>query len=235
MITLQLARDRPHGAGGLPALPVDEPFASLRGCLRQLSDDLVPPNEVVSRVVEPGEEVVLYVCRGSIELDAHLGRTVTLLAGDFARLSVPARTDVTVSNPSQRMNAHVYQVLFSADSGQPVRSFDRRRFTVAERSGLGCVVAAANLRGEAMRLHHDARVYSGVLQRGEHVVHELHPGRVAWVQLIQGSISVSGTEIMPGDRVCVSSQRTASLTSRNFSEVLVIDVIAPERGNGHGQ
>lgn len=228
VITLQRARDRPTGVGGGPASPTDEPFASLKGCLRQLAAEVVPPKAAVGRVMKAGEEVVLYVYEGSVELDARLGHEVELLAGDFARLTVEARTEITVFNTSHRTTARVYQVLFGSEPSGVVKSFDRRRFTVAERAGLGCLIAGEGLRREGMMLHHDARVYSGVLQRGQHVVHDLSPGRVAWVDIIQGEVSVSGTNILAGDRVCVSGQRTASLTSGRLSEVLLIDITAPE-------
>lgn len=226
MITLQRARDRPKAIAGGHGVAADEPFASLRGCFEQLTADPLGPLESVTRHMARGAEVVIYVFEGNVDFDDGLGHTASLLAGDFVRLSAVQATEIVVANPRDDETARVYQVHFGPSATGIGELIERRRFTAADRERL-CLVATSEHQAGAMHLRHDAAVHSGRLQRGQHVVHELSTGRVAWVQVVQGNVSVSGTSLLAGDRMCVSRQRTASFTAQQHSEVLVVDVATP--------
>ena len=228
MITLQRARDRPQGPEGRAVHPADEAFGALRGCFEQLTSETVEPGQNLVRPMAAGAEVVVYVGEGSLDFNDGLGRAGSLIAGDFLRLTAATNIGFSVSN-SSLSPARVYQIYLSPAALSVEPASEQCHLTVAERRGLGCVVASRDGRGGSMRLLHDTCIHSGVLRAGQHVVHVLTVGRVAWVHVVEGQVSVAGTNIRAGDRVCVSRQRTASITAHQPSEVLLIDVIASTR------
>jgi len=81
-----------------------------------------------------------------------------------------------------------------------------KRFSAAERRDGLCVVASPDGRKGSLRIHQDALVYSAMLDPGQHVVHELSPGRKAWLHVVQGEITL-------GDLVLTTVMALVSRTS----------------------
>ena len=69
-------------------------------------------------------------------------------------------------------------------------------------------------------------MYSAVLERGQHVVHELTSGRSAWLHLVQGEVTLGDLVLTTGDGAGISAERSVSLTARQESEFLLLDVRA---------
>jgi redox-sensitive bicupin YhaK (pirin superfamily) len=91
-------------------------------------------------------------------------------------------------------------------------------------SGQLCVVASRDARRGSLRLDQDAAVYSAMLERGRHVVHELAPGRRAWLHIVQGDATFGDIVLTTGDGVGVTAERAVSITARLRTEILLLDL-----------
>ena len=67
-------------------------------------------------------------------------------------------------------------------------------------------------------------LYSALLDCGQHVAHELVPGRGAWLHLVAGDVTFGDTVLTTGDGAGVTGERAVSLTAREVSEILLLDV-----------
>ena len=68
-------------------------------------------------------------------------------------------------------------------------------------------------------------MYSAILMRGQHVVHDVMPGRRVWLQVIEGELSVGDVVVgSAGDGVAVTSERAVPITAREGAELLLIDI-----------
>ena len=65
-----------------------------------------------------------------------------------------------------------------------------------------------------------------MLDRGQHVVHELVPGRTAWLHLVSGQATLDDVVLVTGDGAGVTAGRAVSLTAREETEILLIDLAA---------
>jgi len=65
---------------------------------------------------------------------------------------------------------------------------------------------------------------SALLGPGQHVVHELSPGRTAWLHLVQGEVMLGDVVLTTGDGVGVTAERAVSLTAREETELLLLDL-----------
>jgi hypothetical protein len=67
---------------------------------------------------------------------------------------------------------------------------EQHRFSAAERRGGICPVASQDARDQSLRIRQDAVVFSGMLDTGQHVVHQLGQGRCAWLQVALGALTL---------------------------------------------
>ena len=70
-------------------------------------------------------------------------------------------------------------------------------------------------------------LYSAILSPGHHVVHELAPGRCAWLHVVHGEVTLDDLVLASGDGVGLADERAVSLTAREASEILLVDVWQP--------
>ncbi|HVZ35549.1 MAG TPA: hypothetical protein VG963_24155, partial [Polyangiaceae bacterium] len=108
---------------------------------------------------------------------------------------------------------------------------DQKRFSAAERRGLLCVIASPDGRGGSLRIAQDALLHSALLEPGQHVVHELGPGRIAWLPLVEGEVALpDGILAAAGDGAGISEDRAVSFTAREASEILLLDLRVMREG-----
>ena len=65
---------------------------------------------------------------------------------------------------------------------------------------------------------------SALLDPGQHVVHELLPGRSAWLHLVQGEVTLGDVVLTTGDSAGVTAERAVSLTAQEETEILLLDL-----------
>jgi hypothetical protein len=65
--------------------------------------------------------------------------------------------------------------------------------------GSGLWARTSRARG-AVPLQQDATIYSAVLDAGQHVVHALRPGRIAWLHVVRGAVRLDELSLLVGGR-----------------------------------
>ncbi len=83
------------------------------------------------------------------------------------------------------------------------------------------IVASPDGRLGSLRIDQDALIYSSVLDPGHHAVHELLPGRSAWLHVICGEAASHDIILNRGDGVGVTTERSVSLTAHENAEILL--------------
>ena len=74
-----------------------------------------------------------------------------------------------------------------------------------------------------MTIHQDARIYAGLFDAGEAARHELASGRVGYVHVARGEVSVNGHRLSAGDAITTDAREVA-IDSGQAAEVLVFDL-----------
>ena len=73
-------------------------------------------------------------------------------------------------------------------------------------------------------------MYSTYLHTGNHIIHELKPGRTAWLHLVKGEILVNRLPLQTGDGIGLSGEKSVSFTAQMPSEILLFDLCEPVPG-----
>jgi redox-sensitive bicupin YhaK (pirin superfamily) len=67
-------------------------------------------------------------------------------------------------------------------------------------------------------------VYSVILDPGQHLVHSLLPERRAWLQVVEGELTLGDIVLSTGDSAGMTDERSVSLTARAELEILLLDL-----------
>ena len=199
-------------------------FADGFGMLETLDENRLPPGAEIPRYEHDAAEIVTYVREGTIACVDSTGHSSVIHAGEFERMTTSRGVWHSETNASRADWAHVFQIRLHGSDPARELAREHKRFSAAERRGVLRVVASPDLRSGSLRLHEDTRVYSTILEPGQHVVHELAPGRAAWLHVVLGEVTLRDLALTAGDGAGLSAERAVSLTARQRSEILLFDL-----------
>lgn len=216
-----------------------DPLADGFGALEIFSEDrLAPGADVPAPLRRHAAEIVTYVREGAVAYDDSIGHSGVVHAGEFQHLAAGRAIRHSEANASRTDSAHVFQIWLRPSQAGLDLVREQKRFSTAERRGGLCVVASPDARRGSLRIQQDALIYSALLESGQHVVHELGSGRSAWLHLVRGEVTVGDIALTTGDGLGIVSERAISLTARDETELLLLDLggeVDPRpRGNGRG-
>ena len=228
MITLRMAKERHHDRSRKQEVwhtfyPEDraDSLADGFGTLELLNEYRLPPGAGVPRRLHRDAEIVTYVREGT------LAHEDSIQAGEFQRMTAGRGIRHSEMNASRTDWAHVFQIWLRPSEAGLEPGHERKRFSAAERRGGLCTVASPDARRGSLLIHQDVLVYSAMLYPGQHVVHELSQGRSVWLHLVLGEVTLGDIVLTTGDGTGVTAERAVSLTAREETEILLLDLCAP--------
>ncbi len=201
--------------------------------LEHLDEARLPPDEELPHGQFVRAEWLTYVFEGSLSFEDERGHRGLLRAGEFQRASSGFDRRYRETNVSRTEWAHFFQFGLHP-TATPSPGHQECRFSVADRRDVLCLVASPDGGDGVLRLDQDVKLYSSCLDAGRHLVHELAPGRVAWVHVVRGGAKVMEEDLATGDGAAVTGERAVSLTADGESEVLVFDVSEHRHSGGNG-
>jgi len=231
MITLRRSEERVRAVNGgqeswrsfnadSPIDPSHDGFRTLK-CLRE--EDLAPGAGFEFRSPR-SVEVLTYVWQGTIAFENSLGKDVVLETGECYRSAATTGASIQGTNPSKIEPARIFQCFLTPDRKFLRTPAEKRRFLLAERRGILRLMVSRDGRDSSLRVRQDADVYSSILDPGQHLIHELPPGRCAWLHVVKGRVQLIDRMLEAGDGASIVEEPAVSLTAREQSEILLFDL-----------
>lgn len=199
------------------------PLADGFGCLVALDETRLPPGDSTESHPTCETELVTYVHRGALSQEDTEGNARLIQPGEFQRMSTGGGICHKETSVSPSDWVHMFRISLRPLEAGLNRLHEQKRFTAAQRRNLLCVVASPDRRNGSLRIHRDVVICATILEPGHHLVHELEPGRSAWIHLVYGVATLDGTALTRGDGVGVANQPSVSITVQEHTEMLLID------------
>lgn len=200
------------------------PVADEFGLLTTLDEIRIPPNGLFPPCEGEAAEIITYIHRGSLAQRDSTGRSGTLQAGEVQYVAISRRIRRKEANASKTNWAHVIRVSLRSPADAPENAQEQKRFAAAQRHNTLCIVASPDGRKGSLRIRQDTIVYCSVLDRGHHLIHELLPGRSAWLHVICGEVTLLDTLLAQGDGMGVTDEASVSFTAGKNAEVVLVDL-----------
>lgn len=194
------------------------------GILAAFDELRLAPGAVSELNASAGMEMLTYVYRGSYAQQDSAGSSGVVHAGEFQRMVLGIGVRRKERNPSLTHSAQIFRMTLHPSEAGLDSSHEQMRFPVAQRHNLLCIIASQDGRKKSLKILQDVLIYSSILDPGQHIMHELLPGRSAWLHVIRGEVLMQDVILKSGDGVGVTGEPSISITARDNCEILLIDL-----------
>ncbi len=201
-----------------------DPLQDGFGTLRTFNEQVLSPGRIFILQTPKDMVVVTYVHEGVIICNGPLGKTGLLEMGDFFQNNVASGAKQYTFNPSPSDDSHLFQSVFKPSVAEMEPGGSKKLFTLAERKGVLKLIASPDGIEASLKIQQDVQMYSTFVHKGNHMIHELKPGRKAWLHVVKGWIKVNELDLKMGDGAGFSGEMSVSFTGMEPTEILLFDL-----------
>jgi redox-sensitive bicupin YhaK (pirin superfamily) len=231
MITLRPARDR--GRTNIDWLDSWHSFSfgdyhdpNWRGFrnLRVINDDIIAPSGGFGTHPHRDMEIITYILSGALEHRDSLQNGSVIRPGDVQRMTAGTGILHSEFNPSPAEPVHLLQIWLFPDRKGLTPGYEQKHFSDADRRGRLKLIASPDGRDGSVTIHQDADVYAALFGKKDQFVHDLRPGRHAWLQVASGAVQLNARPLSAGDGAALSEESSVTLSADADSEILLFDL-----------
>ncbi len=232
MLTVRKAEDRGHANHGWLDSYHSFSFANYYDpqhmgfrSLRVINEDAIAPAKGFPTHPHRDMEIITYVVSGAVAHKDSIGNTEKVGAGGVQRFS--AGTGITHSefNPSSTEGLHLLQIWLLPEQQGITPSYEQKEFPAATKRGQWRAIANREATDGAVKLHQDAAIYATILEPGARLTYTLLADRHAWVQIVQGEVTLNGTTLDKGDAAAISQETKLVFEASTDAEILLFDLV----------
>jgi len=127
-------------------------------------------------------------------------------------------------NHAQDRTTHFLQIWIEPNVTGIAPSYEEKRFSEADKQGRLRLVASPDGADGSVRIHQDARMYVSRLAPGQSLSAELAAGRLGYLHLVRGAVTVNGERLAGGDAAKVLDESRLAIGAEGDSELLLFDL-----------
>ena len=193
------------------------------GHLRVINDDRVIAGGGFDTHGHRDMEIISVILEGAMEHKDSLGHGSVIRAGDVQRMT--AGTGITHSefNHSPDNPLRFLQIWVVPEHRGMAPGYEQKHYPAESRQGVLKLVGSSDGRDDSVTIHQDVSMYSTSLA-GQAVSHEMAAGRRAWLQVLDGRMSLNGTALVEGDGAAISDEDGFDLEATDEASALVFDL-----------
>ena len=203
------------------------------GALRVINEDKIAPGTGFGTHGHRDMEIISYVLAGELAHKDSMGNgeaggahAGVIRPGDVQRMSAGTGVLHSEFNHAKDQTTHFLQIWIQPDARGIAPSYEQKHFNAGSKRGTLRLVAANDGADGAVSIHADARLYAGLFDGSEAAELDLAPGRLAYVHLVRGALTVNGQNLATGDALQVSQTSRLAFSAGQDAEVLVFDLAA---------
>ena len=193
--------------------------------LRVINEDRVAEGRGFGAHAHRDMEILSYVLKGKLAHKDSMGHVEVLGPNEIQKMSAGSGVVHSEFNGSETEPVHFLQIWIIPEKQGIAPGYEQKRFGDAEKRGKLRLVGSRDGRDGSVTIHQDVDLYAAILGVDESVTFNLKPGRIGWVQVATGTVTINGEELRPGDGVAFEESGTIAITGTDDSEVLLFDMV----------
>ena len=194
------------------------------GSLRVINEDRVAAGMGFGTHGHRDMEIISYVLEGALAHRDNMGNGSSIRPGDVQRMSAGTGVEHSEFNHEKNQATHFLQIWIQPEQLGIAPSYEEKHFTEAEKRGKLCLVAAADAREGAVKIHADAKIYAGLFNGDESATLTIASGRRVYIHVARGSVTVNDRALNAGDALKLTDVADIKIAQGNQAEVLVFDL-----------
>ena len=203
------------------------------GPLRVINEDRVAAGKGFGTHGHRDMEIISYVLSGELAHKDSMGNgeagganAGVIRPGDVQRMSAGTGVMHSEFNHAKDQTTHFLQIWIQPDQRGIAPSYEQKHFDAGSKRGKLRLVAANDGADGAVTIHADAKLYAGLFDGAEQAELALADGRIAYIHVVRGALTVNGQDLTAGDALQVREASRLALTAGHDAEVLVFDLAA---------
>lgn len=169
-------------------------------------------------------EIISYVLSGALEHKDSMGTGSVLHYGDVQRMSAGTGVRHSEFNGDRSEQVHFLQIWIQPNETGIPPSYEEKNFTPEHKQGKLALIASPDGRNGSVQIHQNATIYASIMDEGDSLKHELDDGRLGYVHVIRGAVTVNGVHLKAGDALKLSDEPLIKLDQAEDAELLVFDL-----------
>ncbi len=194
------------------------------GNLRVINEDRVAPGKGFGTHPHRDMEIVTYVIAGAIAHKDSMGNGTIIPAGEVQRMTAGTGVFHSEFNHSSEDELHLLQIWILPEKNGLEPGYEQQRFDRESKLNRLRLVGSRDGADGSLTIHQDVSLYASVLEAGKEQVHELEPGRRAFVQVVAGDLKVNGRMLAAGDGARIERQDRIEFSAITEAEFLLFDM-----------
>ncbi len=194
------------------------------GPLRVINEDRVAAGMGFGTHGHRDMEIISYVLDGELAHKDSMGNGSSIKPGDVQRMS--AGTGVTHSeyNHAKDRTTHFLQIWIQPSVTGIAPSYEEKHFADESKQGRLRLIASPDGRDGSVLIHQDAYVFAGRFDGTERATHAITGGRLGYVHVARGKVSVNGVPLEAGDAAKFNTASELQIDGGASAEVLLFDL-----------
>jgi redox-sensitive bicupin YhaK (pirin superfamily) len=196
------------------------------GNLRVINEDWIAPGMGFGTHPHRDMEIVTYVLEGALAHKDSLGNGAAILPGEVQRMSAGTGIAHSEYNHSRSETTHLLQIWIHPSQRSVMPGYEQKAFGTEEKRGQLRLVASPDGEQGSVSFSADAKIYAGLFDGEEAAELEVAPGRLVYVHLAKGELTVNGRALKAGDALKMVEEPVVQVAQGQNAEVLVFDLAA---------
>jgi quercetin 2,3-dioxygenase len=192
--------------------------------LRVINEDRVVPGGGFPTHSHRDMEIITYVLEGALAHKDSTGTSSVIRVGDVQRMSAGTGISHSEYNASQTEPVHFLQIWLIPDKTGLAPGYEQRVFLLDEQRDQWMLIASRDGRDGSLIVHQDVDVWCARFSAGARVSLPRKNKRVAWAQMVSGTVIVNGVPVEAGDGAAVGEENSLEIEARKDAELLVFDL-----------
>ncbi|PKR51893.1 pirin family protein [Thalassospira marina] len=194
------------------------------GPLRVINEDRVIAGAGFDPHPHRDMEIISYVIDGALEHKDSIGNGSVIRPGRLQRMSAGTGIRHSEYNSSKTDPVHFLQIWIVPEEQGIAPGYEEK--DIAAASNDLQLIGSRSGRDGSITIHQDVDLYTAHLSAGSSVDHTLENGRIAWLQMINGTLALGDTTLNAGDGAAIAQEDILKLQARTDIEALLFDMAA---------
>ncbi|MDP3540714.1 MAG: pirin family protein [Azonexus sp.] len=194
------------------------------GVLRVINEDRVAAGQGFGTHGHRDMEIVTYILSGALEHKDNLGNGDVIRRGEVQRMSAGKGIMHSEFNPLPDQETHLLQIWIEPAERGTHASYEQQPLPVEAMRDRWRLVASPDGAEGSTTIGQDARLWASVLSPGKAINYALAAGRLAYVQMVRGRLSLNGQNLAAGDGAKIADETALQFLADEETEFLLFDL-----------
>jgi len=194
------------------------------GPLRVINEDWIAGGAGFPPHPHRDMEIVTYIIGGAISHKDSTGGGGTIKPGEIQRMSAGSGIVHAEFNASTSEVCHLLQIWIMPSKNGIAPGYEQKKINPDAITNHFSRIAGPEPADNEVRLVQDAEIWAAKMGADNEAVHNLRPGRKAWLQLTRGEVSIGEEILKAGDAAALTDMTQIQVRSRAPSEMLLFDL-----------